>query len=213
MLTSERTVHLRLPPGTAADAHQTPQWWLYGMSGDLVIARNPNPIVTPKDLPEDLLDVLRLPQPAARLGAVLALRQLMDADPGTALTAYRTLETLAVDDSRRVSARGRRGPVGNPGHGAAVRHRPRRRDGRRRGVRRVPARRGAGPGLPAEGVGPGGAADPAGQSGRGAPGHLAADRAWTDASRWSAPAAAPSFRLAPGSPTLARYPTHRAHEE
>ena len=86
------------------NAHQTPQWWLYGASGDLVIARNPNPIVTPKDLPDDLLDVLQLPQPAARLGAVLALRQLMDADPGTALTAYRTLETLAVDDSRRVSS-------------------------------------------------------------------------------------------------------------
>ena len=86
------------------NAHQTPQWWLYGASGDLVIARNPNPIVTPKDLPDDLLDVLQLPQSAARLGAVLALRQLMDADPGTALTAYRTLETLAVDDSRLVSS-------------------------------------------------------------------------------------------------------------
>jgi hypothetical protein len=86
------------------NAHQTPQWWLYGASGDLVIARNPNPVVTPKNLPEDLLDVLRLPQPAARLGAVLALRQLMDADPGTALAAYRTLETLAGDDSRRVSS-------------------------------------------------------------------------------------------------------------
>jgi len=86
------------------NAHQTPQWWLYGASGDLVIARNPNPVVTPKNLPEDLLDVLRLPQPAARLGAVLALRQLMDADPGTALAAYRTLETLTGDDSRRVSS-------------------------------------------------------------------------------------------------------------
>ena len=60
--------------------------------------------ITPKDLPDDLLDVLQLPQPAARLGAVLALGQLMDADPGMALTAYQTLETLAVDDSRRVSA-------------------------------------------------------------------------------------------------------------
>jgi hypothetical protein len=85
-------------------AHQTPQWWLYGMSGDLVIARNPNPIVTPKDLPDDVVEVLRLPQPAARLGAVFALRALVsEGDPGSALTAYRTLETLAVDDSRQVS--------------------------------------------------------------------------------------------------------------
>jgi hypothetical protein len=85
-------------------AHQTPQWWLYGMSGELVIARNPNPIVTPKDLPDDLVEVLRLRQPAARLGAVYALRALVtEGDPGSALSAYRTLETLAVDDSRQVS--------------------------------------------------------------------------------------------------------------
>jgi hypothetical protein len=85
-------------------AHQTPQWWLYGMSGELVIARNPNPSVTPKDLPADVAEVLRLPQPAARLGAVFALRTLVrEGDPGSALTAYRTLETLAVDDSRQVS--------------------------------------------------------------------------------------------------------------
>ena len=85
-------------------AHQTPQWWLYGMSGELVIARNPNPIVTPKDLPADIAEVLRLPQPAARLGAVFALRTLVaEGDSGSALTAYRTLETLAVDDIRQVS--------------------------------------------------------------------------------------------------------------
>lgn len=83
--------------------HQTPQWWLYGMSGDLVIARNPSPVVTPRDLPADVMDVLTFPQAAARLGAVAALRELLRQDPGVALTAYRTLETLALDDSRQVS--------------------------------------------------------------------------------------------------------------
>ena len=85
-------------------ANQTPQWWLYGMSGDLVIARNPNPIVVAKDLPDDVVEVLQFPQPAARLGAVLALRTMVrEGDPGAALGAYRMLETLAMDDSRQVS--------------------------------------------------------------------------------------------------------------
>jgi hypothetical protein len=85
-------------------ANQTPQWWLYGMSGDLVIARNPNPVVVAKDLPAEVVEVLRLPQPAARLGAVFALRNLVEGtDAGAALGAYRMLETLAADDSRRMS--------------------------------------------------------------------------------------------------------------
>ncbi len=85
-------------------AGQTPQWWLYGMSEELVIARNPNPGIKAIELPADVTDVLAFPQPAARLGAILALRELVHGTPGLALTAYQTLQTLALDDSRLVSS-------------------------------------------------------------------------------------------------------------
>jgi YVTN family beta-propeller protein len=113
---------------------QTPCKWEFGLRGELYMARNPNRRVPPIPLPQDLLDLLDHPTPAARLAAVEELGRLA---AGTNLTwaaaARLALDRLVDDDSRRVSAAAaeamRRSALHEPtvDHGAAATPRDRRR--------------------------------------------------------------------------------------
>ncbi|MFF2044400.1 transporter substrate-binding domain-containing protein [Kitasatospora sp. NPDC058170] len=87
-------------------SRQTPQRWLYGAEGKILLARSPAGIaVVPVDLPEALRSGLDSPHPAIRLGAVAALGEwLTGDDPARALTARQTLEQVADSDIHQVAA-------------------------------------------------------------------------------------------------------------
>lgn len=84
---------------------QTPGKWSYGQRGEIVIARNPHPVVKAVELPSDLQLTIDDPRPWVREGAVQELdRILQGSHPGLALTAFEALQRLANDDSRRVAS-------------------------------------------------------------------------------------------------------------
>jgi acetyl-CoA synthetase len=93
----------------SSGASQTPQQWLYGGEGAIVIARSPAGItVTPAPLPEALAAGLDSPHPAIRIGAVNALAELLSgADPGLALAAEQKLCQVADTDVPAVAAAAR----------------------------------------------------------------------------------------------------------
>ena len=75
----------------AAGAAQTPQRWLYGAEGKILLARSPaGPVIIPSPLPESLRVGLDSPHPGIRIGAV------------TELGAW-----LTTDDPARVAAAAR----------------------------------------------------------------------------------------------------------
>jgi uncharacterized caspase-like protein len=88
---------------------QTPQRWLYGVEGQLLLARNPTGrLILPAPLPEAIRAGLDSPHPAIRIGAVTALGAwLTDPDPARALTAQQTLHDVADNDIPRVAAAAR----------------------------------------------------------------------------------------------------------
>lgn len=90
----------------AEGGRQTPQRWLYGAEGKILLARSPAGIaVLPVPLPEALRSGLDSPHPAIRLGAVAALGGwLTGGDPARTLTARQTLQEVADTDIPQVSA-------------------------------------------------------------------------------------------------------------
>ncbi len=83
---------------------QTPGKWSYKQQGDIVIAKNPKPVLKPAELPRELRDAIEHPVAEIREGAVRALERLLNgSNPGFALAAQEALKRLAEDDSRRVS--------------------------------------------------------------------------------------------------------------
>ena len=90
-------------------SEQTPQRWLYGAEGSLVLARNPAGIsVKPARIPRALQNSLDSQYPGVRIGAVNTLAEwLTDADPGRVLTAYRTLHDIADNDAPAVATAAR----------------------------------------------------------------------------------------------------------
>jgi hypothetical protein len=90
----------------AADAKQTPQRWLYGAEGTILLARSPAGItMTPAALPEAWRDALGSSHPAIRLGAVTALGEWLAADdPARELAARNALQQVADTDVPRVAA-------------------------------------------------------------------------------------------------------------
>jgi hypothetical protein len=89
----------------AATPNQTPGKWTYGVQGDLYIARRARPVTTPTPLPPELQEAVDHPLTAVRAGAVQELQRLLQSrHAGLALAARLTLERLAEDDSRKVSA-------------------------------------------------------------------------------------------------------------
>ena len=90
-------------------ASQTPQRWLYGGEGSIVLARSPaGAVVTPAPMPEALAASLDNPYPAVRIGAVNTLGEwLTSADPSRALTAEQKLRQIADTDVPAVAAAAR----------------------------------------------------------------------------------------------------------
>jgi hypothetical protein len=85
--------------------HQTPGKWVFGIEGELVLARRSNPVTEPAPLPRDLVESLESPIAGVRAGVVGELARLMEGRHlGLAVAARRTLEQLTDDDSRAVSS-------------------------------------------------------------------------------------------------------------
>ena len=93
----------------AAGAAQTPQRWLYGAEGQILLARNPaGPAIIPAPLPESLRAGLDSPHPGIRIGAVTELGEwLTGGDPARAATARRHLQEVADTDIPRVAGTAR----------------------------------------------------------------------------------------------------------
>jgi Caspase domain/WD domain, G-beta repeat len=89
----------------AAGAAQTPQRWLYGAEGQILLAWNPaGPTIIPAPLPESLRAGLDNPRPGIRVGAVTELGGwLTGGDPARAATARRHLQEVADTDIPRVA--------------------------------------------------------------------------------------------------------------
>ncbi|MGW5052971.1 caspase, EACC1-associated type [Actinokineospora sp. NPDC004072] len=93
----------------ARRAEQTPQRWLYGGEGKIVLARNPRGrAVVPAAIPEALRVGLESPYPDLRLAAARTLGSwLTSADDGERLTARQTLTAVADQDIPKVAAAAR----------------------------------------------------------------------------------------------------------
>lgn len=89
----------------AATPHQTPCKWAYDIRGELVIARRRGPVTTPVSLPEYIQNAVDSPLATVRGSVVQELKTLLNGrHQGRALAARLSLERLANDDSRSVSA-------------------------------------------------------------------------------------------------------------
>ena len=89
----------------AAGAAQTPQRWLYGAEGKILLARSPaGPAIIPAPLPESLRAGLDSPHPDIRIGAVTTLGAwVTGGDPARAATARRHIQEIADTDIPRVA--------------------------------------------------------------------------------------------------------------
>ncbi|MEV7566118.1 caspase, EACC1-associated type [Streptomyces tanashiensis] len=90
-------------------AKQTPQRWLYGVEGQILLARSSAGItITPHPLPEALRSSLDSPYPDIRIGAVTTLGHwLDDSDPARALAARQAVRHIADTDIPDVAAAAR----------------------------------------------------------------------------------------------------------
>jgi WD40 repeat protein len=94
----------------AAGAAQTPQRWLYGGEGGILLARNPTAPTpaAPPQLPESLRAGLDSPHPSIRIGAVTELAEwLTSTDTTRAAAARDHLQEVADTDIPRVAAAAR----------------------------------------------------------------------------------------------------------
>ncbi len=83
---------------------QTPGKWSYKQQGEIVIAKNPHPIVKRATLPADLQQATESPFAGVREGAIRELERLLNGSlPGLSQAAREALQRLADDDSRRVA--------------------------------------------------------------------------------------------------------------
>ncbi|MGH3916403.1 MAG: caspase, EACC1-associated type, partial [Pseudonocardiaceae bacterium] len=92
---------------TAHSGAQTPQRWLYGAEGTIVLAHNPRG-ATPAALPEALQLSLDSPYPNIRLAAVATLGDwLTSTDPGQVRAAQQALQHVTFHDSPTVATAAR----------------------------------------------------------------------------------------------------------
>ena len=89
----------------ATGSAQTPQRWLYGAEGSILLARSPAGIaITPAPLPETIRAGLDSPHPTIRLGAVTALAEwLTDLNPARTLAARQCLQEIAETEIPRIA--------------------------------------------------------------------------------------------------------------
>ncbi|MFF5232697.1 ATP-binding protein [Dactylosporangium sp. NPDC000521] len=89
-------------------AAQTPQRWIFGGEGKIVLARSlAGAVIKPVPLPASLRTALDSQHPEVRLGAVTTLGQWLGGSPGRAVTARRVLEELAGQEIPPVVAAAR----------------------------------------------------------------------------------------------------------
>jgi len=89
----------------ATTPNQTPGKWMFGVQGEMVIARRSRPVSTPAELPRELQEVIDSPLASVRGAAVQELTRLLTGrHAGLALGARLALERLTNDDSRTVAA-------------------------------------------------------------------------------------------------------------
>jgi hypothetical protein len=92
----------------AVSPKQTPGKWTYKQQGEIIIARNPRPLVEVVDLPSELQQAVESPFVSVREDAVRELdRLLKGSHAGLALAAQDALRRLLDDDSRRIAAAAR----------------------------------------------------------------------------------------------------------
>lgn len=85
--------------------HQTPGKWMFGVQGEMVIARRSRPVTTPAELPRELQEAIDSPLAIVRAAAVQEVTRLLTGrHAGMALGARLALERLTNDDSRTVAA-------------------------------------------------------------------------------------------------------------
>ncbi len=84
---------------------QRPGKWNFGVQGQIIIARNPNPIIKPVELPKELTDAMENPLSGIRKGAVDELDSFLNGkNMGLALSALEALKRMKDDDSTKVKA-------------------------------------------------------------------------------------------------------------
>jgi hypothetical protein len=82
---------------------QKPRKWVFDVQGEIIIARNPHPVVRPAELPPELHQSIEDLRPWVREGAARQLgRLLQSSDIGVALMAHTALTRMADDDSQQV---------------------------------------------------------------------------------------------------------------
>ncbi len=93
----------------SSGAQQTPQRWLYGAEGTILLGRSPAGIaVTPAELPPGIASSLDSSYLPVRLGAVDALAGwLREEDPARVLAARQALARVVQNDRPEVAARAR----------------------------------------------------------------------------------------------------------
>ena len=89
----------------ATTSNQTPGKWVFGVEGELHIARRSRPVTTPTPLPPELQQAIDSPLAGIRAGAVQELTGILrGSHAGMALGARLALGQLTEDDSRAVAA-------------------------------------------------------------------------------------------------------------
>ncbi|MET7771075.1 caspase family protein [Nocardia sp. NPDC005366] len=89
----------------ASSPNQTPGKWVFGVQGELHIARRNQRLAEPIPLPVELQMLIDNPLPSVRAVAVRELEKLLHGRHlGLAEAAQQSLRTLAEDDSRAVSS-------------------------------------------------------------------------------------------------------------
>ncbi|MDG4597340.1 MAG: SUMF1/EgtB/PvdO family nonheme iron enzyme [Candidatus Contendobacter sp.] len=84
---------------------QKPRKWAFAAEGNIIIARNPRPIIKPVALPAELRESIEDPRPWVREGAARHLGDLLqNGNKGLAAAAQVALQGMAEDDSLKVRA-------------------------------------------------------------------------------------------------------------